>query len=68
LKVDGTTNKEKKIFADFGWYFFCVFVKISKKLRVMQKPAAHRKNNITVLSIFYGILNAFFYGVRNLQV
>jgi hypothetical protein len=36
-------NKEKVLFADFGWYFFCVFVKISKKLGVKQKPAAHRK-------------------------
>jgi hypothetical protein len=45
-------NKEI-FFADFGWYFFCVFVKISKKLGFMQKPAVHRKNNFTVLSFFY---------------
>jgi hypothetical protein len=36
-------EQRKNFFADFGWHFFCVFVKISKKLGVMQKPAAHRK-------------------------
>jgi hypothetical protein len=36
-------------FADFGWYFICVFAKISKKLGVMQKPAANKKNNFSVL-------------------
>jgi hypothetical protein len=40
-------------------FFFLIlvgtfFVKISKKLGVMQKPAAHRENNFIVLSFFYG--------------
>jgi hypothetical protein len=35
-------NKEL-FFADFGWHFFCVLIKISKKLGVMQKSAISRK-------------------------
>jgi hypothetical protein len=31
------------------------FVKISKKLGVMQKPATHRKSDFTVLSFFYEV-------------
>jgi hypothetical protein len=30
-------QRKKFFFADFGWHFFCVFVKISKKLGVMEK-------------------------------
>jgi hypothetical protein len=46
-------EQRKNFFADFGWHFFCVFVKISKKL---QKPATHRKNNFIAKKIAKSVL------------
>jgi hypothetical protein len=46
-------EQRKIFFADFGFGFFFVFVKISKKMGAMQKPAAHQKTNFSVLRFFY---------------